>query len=85
MTNYIHMLGAGHVTYYLLKKRNLYRYSNQAWERLNKRMKRCYLTKTQRGGHGVAPYMTSYIRHTYTIHNTMQQREIIYYILELYR
>ena len=50
MTNYIHMLGAGHVTYYLLKKRNLYRYSNQAWERLNKRVKRCYLTKTQRGG-----------------------------------
>ena len=49
MTNYIHMLGAGHVTYYLLKKRNLYRYSNQAWECLNKRVKRCYLTKTQRG------------------------------------
>ena len=50
MTNYIHMLGAGHVQYYLLKKRNLYRYSNQGWERLNKRVKRCYLTKTQRGG-----------------------------------
>ena len=52
MTNYIHMLGADHITYYLLKKRNLHRHSNQAWERLNKRVKRCYLTKTQRGGHG---------------------------------
>jgi hypothetical protein len=52
MTNYIHMLGAGHVTYYLHKKKNLYRYSNQAWERFNKHVKRCYLTKTQRGGHG---------------------------------
>jgi hypothetical protein len=50
MTNYIHMMGAGHVTYYLHKKKNLYRYSNPAWERFNKRVKRCYLTKTQRGG-----------------------------------
>ena len=28
MTNYVHMLGASHVTYYLRKKHNLYRYSN---------------------------------------------------------
>ena len=52
MTNYIHLLGAGHVTYYLKKYRNLYRYSNQSWERLNKRVKRFYLQRTQRGGHG---------------------------------
>ena len=52
MTNYIHLLGAGHVSYYLNKYRNLYRYSNQSWERLNKRVKRFYLHRTQRGGHG---------------------------------
>ena len=52
MANYIYLLGAGHVTYYLKKYRNLYRYSNQSWERLNKRVKRFYLQRTQRGGHG---------------------------------
>ena len=52
MTNYIHLLGAGHIIYYLFKYRNLYRYSNQSWERLNKRVKRFYLQRTQRGGHG---------------------------------
>ena len=52
MTNYIHLLGSGRITYYLTKYRNLYRYSNQSWERLNKRVKRFYLQRTQRGGHG---------------------------------
>ena len=53
MPNYVHMLGSGHVMYYLRKKLNLYRYSNQSWERLNKRLEIFYLTKTQRGeGHG---------------------------------
>ena len=52
MANYIHLLGSGHITYYLTKYRNLYRYSNQSWERLNKRVKRFYLQRTQRGGHG---------------------------------
>ena len=28
MTSYIHLLGSGHVSYYLKKYRNLYRYSN---------------------------------------------------------
>lgn len=42
MTNYIHTLGADHVTYYLLKKPNLYRYRNQTWERLNKHVRQKY-------------------------------------------
>ena len=46
MPNYVHMLGSGHVTYYLRKSRNLHRYGNQSWECFNKRVKRCYLTKT---------------------------------------
>ena len=52
ITNYVHMLGAGHLAYYLKKFRNLYRFSNQSWERLNKRVKKMYLQKTQRCGHG---------------------------------
>ena len=52
MANYIHLLGSGHISYYLTKYRSLYRYSNQSWERLNKRVKRFYLQRTQRGGHG---------------------------------
>ena len=51
MTNYIHILDTGHVTCYLLKKRNLYHYSNQAWDHLNKRVKQYYLTKIQSGSH----------------------------------
>ena len=50
--NYIHLLGSGHIMYYLKKYRNLYRYSNQSLERLNKRVKIFYLQRTQRGGHG---------------------------------
>ena len=30
----------------------MYRYSNQAWERLNNRLKTCYLQNSQRGGNG---------------------------------
>ena len=55
LTNYIHLLGSGHVMYYLKKYRNLYRFSNQAWERLNNRLKMFYLQKTQRGGSGKYP------------------------------
>ena len=52
LTNYIHLLGSGHVMYYLKKYRNLYRFSNQAWERLNNMLKMFYLQKTQRGESG---------------------------------
>ena len=55
LTNYIHLLGSGHVVYYLKKHRNLYRFSNQVWERLNNRLKLFYLQNTQRGGHSLYP------------------------------
>ena len=48
--NYIHMLCAGHMAYYLEKYRNVYHFSNQACEPLKKGTKRMYLTKTQKGG-----------------------------------
>jgi hypothetical protein len=52
MTNYIHMIGAGHFTYYLRKWRNLYRYSQQGWESLNAQIKAFFFRRTQRGGFG---------------------------------
>ena len=52
MTHYIHLFGAGYISYYLNKYFNLYRYSNQSQERLNKSVKRFYLQHTQQGDHG---------------------------------
>ena len=48
--NYVHMIGAGHLSYYLQKWRNLYRYSQQGWEALNSQIKTIYFRRTQCGG-----------------------------------
>ena len=61
VTNYIHMIGAGHVSYYLKKWRNLYRYSQQGWESLNSAVKTVYFRRSQRGGHGGKERNTSKI------------------------
>jgi hypothetical protein len=50
LTNYTHLLSSSHVTYYLRRFRNLYRYSNQGWEYQNSQMKYVYLHRTNRGG-----------------------------------
>ena len=50
MTHYFHLLQAGHYSFYLLKYHNLYRYSQQGWERFNSRLKRTYHHKTAKGG-----------------------------------
>ena len=55
LTNYIHMLGAGHVGYYLRLYKNLYRYSQQGWEAMNDKIKTFYFRRTQRGGHANVP------------------------------
>ncbi len=39
VTNYIHMLGAGHISEYLLHHRNLYKHSQQGWEAFNALLK----------------------------------------------
>ena len=31
VTSYVHMIGAGHLEYYLKNFRNLFKYSNQGW------------------------------------------------------
>jgi hypothetical protein len=53
VTNYIHMLGAGHVRYYLKKWRNLNRFQNQGWESYNKYVAAFWHHRTQKGGHGL--------------------------------
>jgi hypothetical protein len=35
ITNYIHMLGRGHISYFKKQHRNLYKFSQQGWEGLN--------------------------------------------------
>lgn len=50
VTNYTHLLGSGHISYYLRKYGNLYMYSQQLWESLNLLIKLFYFKRTQRGG-----------------------------------
>jgi len=56
ITNYIHMLGSGHVAHYLTQHRYLYKFSQQNWESLNEKMKLIFFRNTQRG--------VNYGRHT---------------------
>ena len=50
VTHYIHLLGAGHITYHLTKHRNLAKYSQQGWEALNQLLKQFYFNSTNHGG-----------------------------------
>jgi hypothetical protein len=50
MTNYIHVIGSGHVTFFAKKYNNLYRYSQQGWESLNQLIKHFYFNNTNHGG-----------------------------------
>ena len=52
MTNYIHMLGAGHILYFLKKHGCLYLYSQQGWESLNNKIQAFIHQNTGRGGFG---------------------------------
>jgi len=48
ITNYIHMLGAGHIGEYLLHHQNLYKHSQQGWEAFNALLKTFFLSDGQR-------------------------------------
>ena len=50
ITNYFHMLGAGHVAHYLKICGNLYIHSQQGWEAYNSFLKVFYFRRTTRGG-----------------------------------
>jgi hypothetical protein len=41
ITNYMHMLGSSHISYYMQRHRNLYKYSQQGWESMNEKFQRC--------------------------------------------
>lgn len=50
ITNYIHMIGAGHIAEYLYKWKNLYRFSQQGWEAMNSLIKTFFFRRTSHGG-----------------------------------
>ena len=50
ITNYIHMLGAGHIRYYLKKWRNLNRFQNQGREAYNAMITAFWHHRTKKGG-----------------------------------
>ena len=50
ITNYIHMIGAGHVSDYLFRWKNLYRFSQQGWEAMNSLIKTFFFRRTNHGG-----------------------------------
>jgi hypothetical protein len=51
ITNYLHMLGSGHIKNYMEVHRNLYKFLQQGWEPLNSKYKKVFFGHTQRGGH----------------------------------
>jgi len=51
MSNYIHMLGSGHMFYFIKKYCCLYMYSQQGWEALNNRIQSYIHQSSGRGGH----------------------------------
>ena len=60
VTNYIHMIGSGHLHYFLERNRNLHRFSQQGWESMNALIKSFFFRRTQRGGYaGVKDQPTS--------------------------
>jgi hypothetical protein len=62
MTNYLHLLGSGHVLYFLRKYNCLYIYSQQGWEALNSVCTAYILQNSSRGGYGSGQNKTkSYI------------------------
>jgi hypothetical protein len=50
MTNYIHIIGSGHLTYFAHHYKNLYRFSQQGWESMNQLLKHYYFNNTNHGG-----------------------------------
>ena len=52
MSNYIHLLGSGHVLHFLKKYNCLYLYSQQGWEALNNTIQAYIHQNSQRGGKG---------------------------------
>jgi hypothetical protein len=52
LSNYVHIVASGHLSFYLKEWGNLYKYSQQGWESFNSLIKSVYFRRTQRGGNG---------------------------------
>jgi hypothetical protein len=52
LSNYIHLLAAGHIAYFMEKYNCLYLYSQQGWEALNNTIQAYIHHNSQRGGKG---------------------------------
>jgi hypothetical protein len=52
LSNYVHIVASGHLSFYLREWGNLYKYSQQGWESFNSLIKSIYFRRTQRGGSG---------------------------------
>jgi hypothetical protein len=50
MSNYVHTIGSEHLTFFVSKYRNLYRFSQQGWESFNRLLKHYYFNNTNHGG-----------------------------------
>lgn len=50
ITNYVHMLGSGHIRFFLRKWGNLYKLQNQGWEQYNARVASFWHHRTKKGG-----------------------------------
>jgi hypothetical protein len=50
ITNYMHMIGSGHLADYLYKWNNLYRFLQQGWEAMNSLIKTFFFQRTSHGG-----------------------------------
>jgi hypothetical protein len=59
INNYFHLVGAGHLAFYLREWGNLFRYSQQGWESMNALIKRVSSTGEHSGAVRVAKKMSS--------------------------
>jgi hypothetical protein len=53
VTNYIHLLGSGHMQYFIRKFGCLYLYSQQGWEAMMGKVQAVMHLNTHRGGKGI--------------------------------
>jgi hypothetical protein len=56
----IHMLGAGHVRYFLSKWKNFNRLQNQGWEAYNAMIAAFWHHRTRKGGGKILPIVLKY-------------------------
>jgi hypothetical protein len=66
-TNYTHMLSSGHMVEYMFKWRNMYRFSQQGWEKFNHVFTTVYFRRANHGGKKHADFTNCSLVTTKTI------------------